>query len=63
MPVSTWVKFVVFTGVCYQITQQVFEAWYEMAPTCPQLYLYSDADPLVQPEEVQRYMEIQVGRL
>jgi len=31
-----------------------------MAPVCPQLYLYSEADPLANPEDVERYMQIQV---
>ena len=40
---------------------QVYEAWYNRAPYCPQLYLYSDADPLAPAAEVERYMKIQVG--
>ena len=39
---------------------QVYEAWSDMAPTCPQLYLYSDADPLVPPSYVEAYMAVQV---
>ncbi len=39
---------------------QVYDAWYNLAPVCPQLYLYSDADPLVPPGDVEKYMEIQV---
>jgi hypothetical protein len=39
---------------------QVYEAWYEMAPACPQLYLYSSADPIVPAQDVERYMKIQV---
>ncbi|KAJ9531878.1 hypothetical protein QJQ45_022016 [Haematococcus lacustris] len=42
--------------------KEVYEAWYDMAPTCPQLYLYSDADPLVPPAEVERFMDIQASR-
>lgn len=42
--------------------KEVFESWYEMAPTCPQLYLYSDSDPLVSSSEVERYMKIQESR-
>jgi hypothetical protein len=31
-----------------------------MAPVCPQLYLYSDADPLAPPHEVEAFMKQQV---
>ena len=41
---------------------QVYDAWYNLAPMCPQLYLYSEADPLVPPADVERYMAIQASR-
>jgi hypothetical protein len=40
---------------------QVYDAWYNLAPVCPQLYLYSDADPLVPASDVERYMAVQVS--
>ncbi|KAG2424348.1 hypothetical protein HXX76_014557 [Chlamydomonas incerta] len=43
-------------------TEEVYDAWYNLAPTCPQLYLYSDADPLAPPADVERYMGVQEGR-
>jgi len=42
--------------------QEVHEAWYEMAPVCPQLYLYSASDTLANPHDVERYMQIQASR-
>eukprot|EP00798_Chlamydomonas_sp_ICE-L_P023313 gene23313-30553_t len=41
--------------------RRVYEAWYNRAPFCPQLYLYSDADPLIPASEVERYMKIQAS--
>lgn len=41
--------------------EEVYDAWYNLAPACPQLYLYSDADAIVPREEVERYMQVQVG--
>lgn len=38
----------------------MYDAWYNLAPVCPQLYLYSDADPLVPTGDVERYMGVQV---
>ena len=38
----------------------MYDAWYNLAPTCPQLYLYSAADPLAPPGDVERYMGVQV---
>lgn len=32
------------------------------SPTCPQLYLYSDSDPLVDPKAVESFMESQRER-
>ncbi|GIL79695.1 hypothetical protein Vretimale_12269 [Volvox reticuliferus] len=43
-------------------TEEVYDAWYNLAPVCPQLYLYSDADPLVPASDVERYMAVQEGR-
>ncbi|EFJ46008.1 hypothetical protein VOLCADRAFT_93804 [Volvox carteri f. nagariensis] len=43
-------------------TEEVYDAWYNLAPVCPQLYLYSDADPLVSSSDVERYMGVQEGR-
>ena len=40
---------------------QVFDAWYNLAPHCPQLYLYSGADPLVDSRDVEKFMAIQVS--
>ena len=40
---------------------QVFDAWLHRAPSCPQLYLYSDSDPLVDPTYVEEYMKVQVS--
>eukprot|EP00983_Pelagomonas_calceolata_P122920 1160951-Pelagomonas_calceolata.AAC.5 len=45
---------------CAEVGKQVHEAWYEMAPVCPQLYLYSASDTLANPHDVERYMQIQV---
>ncbi|MEW5316303.1 MAG: hypothetical protein WDW38_007682 [Sanguina aurantia] len=42
--------------------QEVYEAWYNMAPLCPQLYLYSESDPLVPSDEVEKYIKIQETR-
>eukprot|EP00967_Tisochrysis_lutea_P072093 scaffold95988_cov17-Tisochrysis_lutea.AAC.1 len=44
---------------CAEVGKQVHEAWYEMAPVCPQLYLYSASDTLANPHDVERYMQIQ----
>ncbi|KAG2501753.1 hypothetical protein HYH03_000253 [Edaphochlamys debaryana] len=43
-------------------TEEVYDAWYNLAPSCPQLYLYSDGDPLVPASDVERYMQVQEGR-
>ncbi|KAJ9528577.1 hypothetical protein QJQ45_020438 [Haematococcus lacustris] len=42
--------------------QKIMDAWFHLAPRCPQLYLCSDADPVVAPSEVQRIMCIQASR-
>jgi hypothetical protein len=42
--------------------EEVLEAWYHRAPSVPQLYLYSDADPLVPVSEVEQYMKLQQTR-
>jgi len=39
----------------------VHQAWATLAPTCPQLYLYSEADALVSPASVEAFMAQQVG--
>ena len=38
------------------------EAWTNRAPSCPQLYLYSDSDPLVPQEGVEDFMRAQSDR-
>lgn len=40
--------------------EEVYDAWYHLAPSCPQLYLYSDTDAIVPSAEVERYMQVQV---
>ncbi|GAX74447.1 hypothetical protein CEUSTIGMA_g1896.t1 [Chlamydomonas eustigma] len=42
--------------------EEVLDAWFHRAPTCPQLYLYSDADPLANPKEIEEYMSTQESR-
>jgi len=42
--------------------EEVYEAWYNRAPYCPQLYLYSEGDPLVPPSHVEQYMKVQESR-
>lgn len=42
--------------------EEVEEAWMNRSPTCPQLYLYSDSDPLVDPKAVESFMESQRER-
>lgn len=39
---------------------QVHDAWATIVPSCPQLYLYSEADVLVRPEAVEAFMAQQV---
>lgn len=38
------------------------KAWMQQAPSCPKLFLYSDADVLVQPEVVEGFMQQQQKR-
>lgn len=48
-----------------QIQQQLADVqrvWHAVAPVCPQLYLYSDKDPLVTPDSVERFMTQQDQR-
>ena len=40
---------------------QVWNAWEVVAPVRPQLYLYSSADALIPPAEVELFMKQQVG--
>ena len=39
---------------------QVNDAWQYRAPTCPQLYLYSDSDPLADPADIEEFIRTQV---
>lgn len=41
---------------------QIWQAWESTAPTCPQLYLYSSADALIPPSEVQQFQKLQKSR-
>ena len=41
---------------------QIWSAWETVAPVSPQLYLYSSADALIPPEEVQKFQKLQAGR-
>jgi len=41
---------------------QIWQAWSNTAPLCPQLYLYSSADALIPPSAVQQFQEIQKQR-
>jgi hypothetical protein len=38
------------------------QAWMQQAPPCPKLFLYSDADVLVQPHVVEGFMQEQQKR-
>ena len=38
----------------------MWQAWQTVAPRAKQLYLYSDADALIPPSEVHRFMALQV---
>ncbi|EIE23814.1 hypothetical protein COCSUDRAFT_83689 [Coccomyxa subellipsoidea C-169] len=42
--------------------REVWNAWDNVAPVRPQLYLYSPVDALIPPEEVARFMEQQAAR-
>ena len=44
------------------IVTQIWLAWESVAPVSPQLYLYSTADALIPPEEVQKFQKLQAGR-
>ncbi|KAL0042970.1 hypothetical protein WJX79_005495 [Trebouxia sp. C0005] len=41
---------------------QIWQAWSNTAPLCPQLYLYSSADALIPPSAVQQFQELQKQR-
>lgn len=41
---------------------QIWQAWETVAPTSPQLYLYSSADALIPPREVQNFQKLQASR-
>ena len=51
------IKHYVMDSAC---DMQVWSAWDVVAPVQPQLYLYSSADALIPPSEVQLFMQQQV---
>ena len=44
------------------VCTQIWQAWGSTAPVCPQLYLYSSADALIPPSEVQKFQKSQQAR-
>lgn len=48
---------------CYIFfAMQIWQAWDTVAPRSPQLFLYSSADALIPPEQVQRFQKLQTAR-